>query len=956
MSDTDTIEQELVRGVATRIFREDISYWFRRYAVIKDKSGHELRFDPKTNTGGPVPTVVQQKMFDEYTRCRKLGIPCKMMILKPRQDGASVGAQAIQYFHLRSFVGRKGALMSDIAGSGDKVFEHFRNFAANDDFDWGDGYGKLKPDNNLTDDITLPGGSTYIKVTAGSTNAGRGGTVQAINMTEVAFFPVNPDRDPALAFMGSWYKEGPSCVGIMDSTPNGPTGVFYQYWTDKHNGFTKIFVSWWEQPNHSVPFKGDDDRLLFSHTMDEDEREEQERFGVSLEQLNWRRKTVHEGCGGDVEKFRQEYPSDEISCLTACTRVGTNRGLLKISEVQVGDKCDHGTICAKQMMGVKPVYRLTTRRGYRIRATDNHLLALDSGEFCPVGQSLGKKVRLQQPMMATDDYIETWSGFGGVAHSLKITPRWGAFLGYYMGDGSLSGHTLSFIADGKDDDLHADLTNLMQETLGVFPNFRRVGGAFEIRSAVREIAGLLQRLGCTQRVNLKRASSNREGASQGRFVCVPECIWKSPRPVVREFLRYVFEADGWTSMDVPLVKFFSKYTNFVRDVQRLLLAFGVMSTIRAVTRKLLGKVHPGFELAINARESVKFFKEIGFVSLRKNNGFARSYMPSANDGRCRTETMDDEVVSIEPDGTEEVWDIQIDGEPVFGAGGLLVHNCFLRKSRSRFSISVLERIEQAAVVHPPQIGTLTNNNNSVSFYPDSGGSIFVYEAPRFGCRYVVGFDSCTGRDQQSGLKSADPDEHAIKVWRAGYVEPSGKLWPAKLCAQHTSQLETETATEIAASLSYWYGKAIVVPEVNGCGLYPTKKLIELGVPVFHRRTTNTQNRSIDGQAGWHTNEQTRKELVDHYGALIAKWTPENPTFELWDLKSIHQLKKFVVNRTGRAEAVSGEHDDCVFGDILALFNISLATEYREPRAPKQDYAKLLRQSGWVLQQPRASSY
>lgn len=595
MSDTETIEQELVRGVATRIFREDISYWFRRYAVIKDKSGHELRFDPATNSGGPVPTVVQQKMFDEYTRCRRLGIPCKMMILKPRQDGASVGAQVIQYFHLRSFVGRKGALMSDIAGSGDKVFEHFRNFAANDEFDWGDGYGRLKQDNNLTDDITLPGGSTYIKVTAGSNNAGRGGTVQAVNMTEVAFFPVNPDRDPALAFLGSWYKEGPSCVGIMDSTPNGPTGTFYQYWNDKHNGFTKIFVAWWEQPNHSTPFKDDDERLLFTHTMDEDEREEQERFGVSLEQLNWRRKTVHEGCGGDVEKFRQENPSDEISC-------------------------------------------------------------------------------------------------------------------------------------------------------------------------------------------------------------------------------------------------------------------------------------------------------------------------------------------------------------------------FLRKSRSRFSISVLEKIEMAAAMHPPQIGGLTTNGNAVSFYPDPGGSIYLYEAPRFHCRYVVGFDSCTGRDQQSGLKSADPDEHAIKVWRAGYVEPSGKLWPPKLCAQHTSQLETETATEIAANLSQWYGKAIVVPEVNGCGLYPTKKLIELGVSVFHRRTTNPQNRSLEGQAGWHTNEQTRKELIDHYGALIAKWTPENPTFELWDLKSIHQLKKFVVNRTGRPEAVAGEHDDCVFGDILALFNISLATEYREPRAPKQDYAKLLRQSGWVLRENRASSY
>lgn len=577
----------IVDRAITEHYRNNITSWFKRYGVLRDKQGNELRYDPKTGKGGPIPTVTQQKLFDEYTRCRRLKIPTKILCLKPRQNGASTAAQAIMYFHLRSFHGRKGALMADTSGSADKVFEHFRTFATHDDFAWPDGLGKLKLDDNKVDDITLPGGSQMIKTTAGSPNAGRGGTCQAVNLTEVSFFTQNPDRDPALAFLGSWNKEGESSVCIMDSTPFG-LGTFYQYWSNKSNGFTRCFTAWFEEPSHSTPFENEEEKQRFQNSLDEDEREELEKFPVSLEQMKWRRKTINDSCAGDPDKFRQEYPSDDVSC-------------------------------------------------------------------------------------------------------------------------------------------------------------------------------------------------------------------------------------------------------------------------------------------------------------------------------------------------------------------------FLRRSRSRFSISVIEKIRQAAEVHPPQIGSLSENDGRVNFYPDSGGNILVYEQPRFHCRYVIGFDSCTGRDQQSGAKTSDPDEHAIKVWRQGYVEPNGKSWPPKLCAQHTSQLESETATLFAAWLSRWYGLCLVVPEVNGCGLYPTKKLIELGIPVFYRQTANTQTKHLEGQAGWRTDEKTRRELVDYYGALIAKWTPQNPTFENWDLKSIDQMQKFVVNKSGRPEAMEGHHDDCCFGDMLALYNISMATEYREPRAPKVDYAKMLRSQGWTLQ-------
>lgn len=578
-------QEALLDATIRQHYRNNTTSWFKRFAVFRDKQGSLQKFNPETGIG-PRPTVVQQKMFSAYDDCQAKRIPCKMIVLKPRQDGASTGAQVILYRHLRKYTGRKGCLMGDIQSTGDKIFEHFRMFAENDEFDWGDGFGRITKENSQVDDIVLPGGSQYIKVTAGSTNAGRGGTAQAINMSEVGFYTPNPDRDPALAFLGSWAKEGETSLGIMDSTPNGLGNTFANYWFDD-NGWIKIFVAWWEEPTHIINFRDEDHRREFISQMDEDEREEQSKYNVTLEQMAWRRQRIHDDCGGDPDKFRQEYPSSD---------------------------------------------------------TDS----------------------------------------------------------------------------------------------------------------------------------------------------------------------------------------------------------------------------------------------------------------------------------------------------------------FLRKARSRFSISVLEKIEQSASVQRPERGSLSENNNAVTFYPDEGGNIFIYEHPRINCKYLIAFDSCTGRDQHTGGKRSDPDEHSIKVWRAEYVEPGGNYWPPKLVACHASQLEAETAVQICAWLSTYYGHCIVFPEVNGCGLYPTKKLIELGVPVFYRKSANSSTGTMDGAAGWDTNASTRMTIIDHLGALISRWRPEAPTFHNFDLPTIQQYKKFVRKKNGRCEAMDGEHDDRVMADAIALYNLSAATLMQEPRRKPTDIRKLMQREGWKL--------
>ena len=173
------------------LIRIDPELWFSSFAVIKDKRGKNIK---------PVANTLQKRMFEHYRKCQIAKLPCKMIILKPRQKGASTCAQALTYHHMRKHDTLSGSLMGDIAGTSDKVFEIYRRYAENDNFPWDDTGTNLGDGGNLADQISLSSGSVYGKETAGSKNAGRSGTIQVGNMTETAFWTMQGAKDPSLAY------------------------------------------------------------------------------------------------------------------------------------------------------------------------------------------------------------------------------------------------------------------------------------------------------------------------------------------------------------------------------------------------------------------------------------------------------------------------------------------------------------------------------------------------------------------------------------------------------------------------------------------------------------------------------------------------------------------------------------------------------------------------------------
>ena len=292
------------------LIRIDPEIWFSTFGVIKDKRGKDIK---------PKPNTLQKRMFAHYRKCQIEDKPCKMIILKPRQKGASTCAQALTYHHMRKHENLAGSLMGDISGTSDKVFEIYRRYAEYDHFPWTEEGGSLADGGNLADLIKLKSKSAYGKETAGSKNAGRSGTIQVGNMTEVAFWPMQGERDPALGYLQSLYDGDNVSLVVADSTPNGPNGWFYRTWV-QDNEWAKIFAAWYEFDDSVIPFNSDSELQDFKDTMTEDEKEEQERFDVGYEQLHWRRRVLQDKCNGDLSKFRQEYPSDAEECFLMSSR------------------------------------------------------------------------------------------------------------------------------------------------------------------------------------------------------------------------------------------------------------------------------------------------------------------------------------------------------------------------------------------------------------------------------------------------------------------------------------------------------------------------------------------------------------------------------------------------------------------------------------------------------------
>jgi hypothetical protein len=163
--------------------------------------------------------------------------------------------------------------------------------------------------------------SIYETRTAGSSGAGRGYTPSLIHASEVAHWD-----DPRFKVGLLESLPGlPETIAVFESTANG-FNDFHAMWQNAIEGAEdpssagstrRLFFGWQDNPDYVREFPSDGARERFERTVgdesgggDEEEVVLVESFGLSLEQLFWRRTKLNEPqLSGDIDIFHQEYPA-----------------------------------------------------------------------------------------------------------------------------------------------------------------------------------------------------------------------------------------------------------------------------------------------------------------------------------------------------------------------------------------------------------------------------------------------------------------------------------------------------------------------------------------------------------------------------------------------------------------------------------------------------------------------
>lgn len=167
--------------------------------------------------------------------------------------------------------------------------------------------------------------SYFFVGTAGNAEFGRGGTINNVHGSEVAFWP---DAETLVAGL---LQAVPADGNVfLETTANGFGNYYQEEYARARIGdsvFHDRFFAWFENPEYRM-------EVLPEFELTEEERTIKATFGLSDEQMAWRRHKKKEL----REKFEQEYPSTPDEAFLTSGNPYFDRDALSALSVQLQDK------------------------------------------------------------------------------------------------------------------------------------------------------------------------------------------------------------------------------------------------------------------------------------------------------------------------------------------------------------------------------------------------------------------------------------------------------------------------------------------------------------------------------------------------------------------------------------------------------------------------------------------
>jgi len=259
--------------------------------------GKLLRIRPKK---GGLRYLKLNRAQQEYSRrCSKRNI-----VLKARQVGITTYIAA-RYF--LQTITRPGTLTVEVAHSDESaqaIFNIVHRFWENLPNQRVHRGALIKSRSNIRQ-IVFPRLDSEYRVETADDNAGRGMTIHNLHCSEVSRWPRN-GRETLASLQAAVVPDGEI---VLESTPNGASGIFYEEWQKaEETGFTQHFFPWWYEPSYK-----EDAKKRPVHPLTDEERDLVARHGLSEGQIAWRRKRWQDMRGLGP----QEYAEDAVSCFLA---------------------------------------------------------------------------------------------------------------------------------------------------------------------------------------------------------------------------------------------------------------------------------------------------------------------------------------------------------------------------------------------------------------------------------------------------------------------------------------------------------------------------------------------------------------------------------------------------------------------------------------------------------------
>lgn len=297
MSELDEKKLELAKHLTS-----SFPYYAETCLKIRTKSGGLESF--VLNNAQKHLNEIAEKQMRERGYVRIIG-------LKGRQQGFSTYVEGRFYWKTSSQKGKRAFILTHDSEATKNLFEMAERYHNNCPV-------LLRPELGAsnTKEMEFPKlDSGYRIGTAGNKETGRSQTLQYLHGSEVAFW-MNAKR--LVRGLMQAVPSGSDSKGTeiwLESTSDGPNNHFHSEWLKAVNGesdFEAVFIPWFWQDEYIDAWNPE-------WVMDEEEVKLSSQFGLSDEQLSWRRKKIREL--GEVDQsglvsislgtdaFKREYPN-----------------------------------------------------------------------------------------------------------------------------------------------------------------------------------------------------------------------------------------------------------------------------------------------------------------------------------------------------------------------------------------------------------------------------------------------------------------------------------------------------------------------------------------------------------------------------------------------------------------------------------------------------------------------